>query len=359
MKILYVITGLSLGGAEKVVVGLADKMVQLGHQVKIAYLTGEVKVRPQTPEIEVIYLGLESWGSFISACRRYWDVIRNYEPDIVHAHMVHANIFTRLNRLVCHVPKLICSAHSSNEGGRIRMLAYKYTNFLSNYNTNVSQSAVDAFVDSGCFIRENIHAVYNGIDLNRFKMSIDKHAYTSFSPSEVNFLSVGRLADAKDYPNLIRAIYLVKKQTNKNVRFYIVGEGTVRLEIEGMIQQLDLFGQVTLLGARSDIPELLNQADFFILSSKYEGLSTVLIEAMACQCFVITTDCGGSAEIIGDTGILVETENSEKLAEAIIKALELPEEYVYENNQRARKRAEEKFSLEKSIQVWLDIYEKK
>lgn len=360
MKILYVITGLGLGGAEKVVADLADQMQQLGHQVKIAYLTGEVKVKPKSFSIDIIYLGLEGFSSLFSASKKYQQLVKEYQPDVVHAHMVHANIFTRLNRIFYKIPRLICTAHNSNEGGYLRMFAYRITSKYADFNSNVSKEATLALIQKGAFLKDSIVTVYNGIDLNKFKLQeYNENKNISFSINEINFISVGRFNEQKDYPNLIHAVYLIKKQTDKTVRFYIAGEGELRPQLEGLIQQLNLTNDIILLGARSDIPDLLNAADFFVLPSKYEGLPTVVIEAMACQCFTIATDCGGSAEILGETGILVEPQNPEKLAQAILNALRLSKEEIQENNQLARKRVEELFSLEQSVKIWLDIYENK
>lgn len=357
MKILYIITGLGLGGAERVVVDLADQMCNLGHQVKIAYLKDEVKVKPQSKDIEIIALELDSLTKILSASKKYQQFVKEYQPDVVHAHMVHANIFTRLNRLFSSIPRLINSAHSNIEGGRLRMLAYRLTHSLADVTTNVSQNAVKEFEKRKAVPVGGIKAVYNGIDLHKFKFKSSDNSI--FDTNHINFISVGRFHDAKDYPNLIQAVYLVKQQTDKSVRFYIAGEGDLRLQLEELIKQLNLTKDIILLGARSDIPDLLNSADFFILSSKYEGLPTVMIEAMACQCFTIATDCGGSAEILGKTGILVEPQSSEKLAQSILQALELSEEQIQENNQLARQRVEELFSVEKSVQIWLNIYESK
>ena len=113
------------------------------------------------------------------------------------------------------------------------------------------------------------------------------------------------------------------------------------------------------MGKKDNIPELLSHANCFILSSKYEGFGLVIAEAMACGCFVIATDCGGTAEIMGDTGILVRPQDSQALAQAMQQALSLTDEQISSNNIRARKRIEELFSLEKSVEKWLEIYEAK
>lgn len=357
MKILYVITGLGLGGAEKVVCDLADQMVLKGHIVKIAYLTGEAIVTPKSQEIEIIYLGLINFKSLIKASVKYQRLINAFQPDIVHAHMVHANIFARINRLSHEIPKLICTAHNSNEGGKIRMLAYKYTTSLSDINTNVSKEASRALIDKGAFTEDNLITVYNGIDLDKFNVDKTNNDVISMDKNFVSCISIGRFNEQKDYPNLLEAIALLDKKSKIPVKFQIAGDGTLRSEIESLIDKLSLDDYVVLLGNRKDIPELLNHSKFFILSSKHEGLPTVVVEAMACRCFVIATDCGGTAEIMGDTGILIPPQDSQALAAAIQKALLLSDEEIAQNNIKARKRIEELFSLEKSVEKWLEIYE--
>lgn len=353
MKILYVVTGLSLGGAEKVVADLADQMILRGHEVKIAYLKGAISVKPQSTAVELIYLGLESGKDFLSASYKYRQLVKRYQPDIVHGHMVHANIFIRLNRIGCNVPKLICTAHNSNEGGKIRMLAYRYTNFLSDFNTNVSQEAVQVFIEKGAFTPQNAELIYNGINLDKF------FCQTHQNRSEnISLLSIGRLNEQKDYPNLLNALIEVRKKL-PNVHLNIVGEGVLRSEIEELIERLQLTHNVTLLGRRDDVPLLMQQTDFFILPSKYEGFGLVIAEAMACGVFVIATDCGGVKEVMGETGFLVPPQNSQMLADAIIHAAQLSEGEKLENNQRAVKHVHQNFDLNRIIDQWEGIYAQK
>ena len=123
MKVLFVITGLGVGGAERQVVDLATRLVQLNHQVKICYLTGSPANLSIPNQIELIGLGVRKsvWGFFMAyaALRR---VILRFQPDVVHSHMVHANILSRLVRLTTPIARLVCTAHSTNEGGKLRML---------------------------------------------------------------------------------------------------------------------------------------------------------------------------------------------------------------------------------------------
>lgn len=354
MKILYVITGLGLGGAEKVVADLADQMILLNHDVKIAYLTGGVLVRPNSLDVEIIGLHLNSAKDFLSASRKYQRLIKSYFPDVIHAHMVHANVFTRLNRMLCPVPKLICTAHNSDEGGRARMFAYRLTNYLSDLNTNVSEEATEALITKGAFSKNDIMTVYNGINLRKFKKTNDN---TDFDKNSLNIISIGRFNDQKDYPNLINAFAILKSWNNTDIKLTIVGDGELRPNIEALIKKLKLVEDITLLGRRSDIPELLNAADIFVIASKFEGFGLVVAEAMACECYVVATDSGGVAEVMGNTGKLVPIEDSKALANALKEAIELSIDDKIDNNKKARARVEQFFSLETSVQKWLDLYE--
>ena len=353
MKILYVITGLGLGGAEKVVADLADQMHALGNDVKIAYLTGDVQIKPASTDVEIIALHLNSAKHFLLASKKYRKLVKSFRPDVVHAHMVHANIFTRLNRALCPVPKLICTAHSSNEGGKARMLAYRLTNRLSDINTNVSQEATQAMISKGAFTQKTVVTVYNGINLNNFK---NNPKSIRLEQNTLNFITVGRFTDAKDYPNLINAFAILKKN-NRAINLTIVGNGELRDQIESLIKELELEEDVTLLGRRSDIPQLLSQADIFVLASKFEGFGLVVAEAMACECYVVATDSGGVAEVMGDTGHLVPIQDSQALADALQDTINLSDEDKVDNNKKARARVEEFFSLEASVQKWLALYE--
>ncbi len=354
-KILYVITGLGLGGAEKVVTDLADQMILLGHNVKIVYLTREVLVKPISSDIEIIALHLNSARDFISASREYQRLIKSFRPDVVHAHMVHANIFARLNRTFCPVPKLICTVHNSNEGGKVRMVAYRLTNYLSDVNTNVSQEATQALIAKGAFSENNLITVYNGINLSKFEKNTI--ISTDLDSDFINLIAIGRFNDQKDYPNLINAFAELKKDTANIVKLTIVGDGARRSEIETLIKILQLEEDINLLGRRSDIPQLLSQSDIFVLASKFEGFGLVIAEAMACECYVVATNSGGVAEVMGDTGKLVPIENSRALANAMKEAIELNIVDRIQNNKKARARVEELFSLETSVKKWLALYE--
>lgn len=358
MKVLYVITGLAQGGAEKVVCDLANSVFEKGHEVKIAYLTGSVLTKPTHSEIELININLNSLMSFPMAYQKLSKIIKNYQPDIVHAHMIHANILARLVRLTTPIKKLICTAHSANEGGKLRMGLYRMTHSLSDITTNVSNVASNAYIEKKAVPKNGIITIYNGINFNNFKYDslarLSLETELDLDSSTKIILAVGRFHYAKNYPNLLSAINILKEKYPLPFKLLIAGDGELRLEIEQLIDQLDLGNEVVLLGRRNDIPKLMSACDVFVLSSDYEGLPTVLIEAMACQAHVVSTDVSGAEEILKDNGEIVDVNDPEQLAQSILLLLDANEknksgyEYVYN-----------KFNLNMISEQWLDIYYEK
>lgn len=358
MKILYVITGLGQGGAERVVCDLANSMFEKGHDIKIAYLTGDVSTKPMHSEIELININLNGLMALPSAYQKLSKIIKNYQPDVVHAHMIHANIFTRLVRIITPIKKLICTAHSANEGGRLRMVLYRMTHPLSDITTNVSNIASNAYIERKAVPKNGIITVYNGVNFNNFKYSnlarLSVETELDLDSSTKIILAVGRFHYAKNYPNLLSAIKILKNKYPLSFKLLIAGDGELRVEIEQLIDQLDLNNEVVLLGRRNDIPKLMSACDVFVLSSAYEGLPTVLIEAMACQAQVVSTDVSGAEEILKDNGEIVNVNDPEQLAQSIVLLLERNEknkagyEYVYN-----------KFNLNMISDQWLDIYYEK
>ncbi|OTG90615.1 glycosyltransferase [Acinetobacter sp. ANC 3832] len=362
MNIIYLITGLGGGGAEKVVVDLADKMSEYGHQVKIAYLKGNVVIRPENVEIELIYLGLESIKNSKKSYQRYKKLLLDFKPDVVHAHMVHANIFARISRFFSPIPKLVCTAHSNIEGGKARMLAYRVTHHLSDLTTNVSQSASENFVRLGAVPTNGITTVYNGIKLDRFHRLNTNESLREeigLSTTDIMLLAVGRLHEAKDYPNLFNAIEILFKEhsESKYIHLFVVGDGNLKSEFEKLITDKKLKERIHLLGRRNDIPELMSAADVFILSSSFEGFGLVVAEAMACETYVVATDCGGVKEVMGGFGTLVPKSDPQLLADGIHQALLLSSGEKGDNNANALQYVKNTFALDRIVGRWIEIYE--
>lgn len=359
MKILFVITGLGVGGAEKIVTSLADELDDRNHEVVIAYMTGEAIVTPRNKNVKLVNLNMSSIINLPIAYLKLRKLIKDLQPDVVHSHLVHANIMSRLIRLTTLIPKLITSAHNTNEEGQLRILAYRLTDKLATVSTNVSQEAVNAFIQQKAVKKGRMLALYNSISTSEFSFSQDNRdnirKALKIDTNTQLILAVGRLNEQKDYPNLLIAFSEVTK-SNPKVRLAIAGDGPLLKDLNNLTHKLGLESKVLFLGIRNDIPALMSAADIFVLSSAWEGFGLVVAEAMSCQRIVVATDCGGVKEVVGDAGFLVPPKDSQLLANTIKKALKLNDSEKLELGEKARQRILDNYSLSSTTDKWISLY---
>ncbi|WP_158260036.1 glycosyltransferase [Photobacterium kishitanii] len=359
MKILLVITGLGMGGAENLVVNLADKYVEQGHEVVIAYAFGDAVVTPKNENIQLVSLGVSSYSDFFSAYFKLRALVTKFQPDVIHSHMIHANLLARLVRLTIKIPRLVCTAHNTNEGGRLRMLAYRITDGLADISTNVSQEATDKFLELGAVATGRMITVLNGIDTDTFLFSEEKRIkyrnQFKINKDEKLIVAVGSLNPRKDYPNLLNAISIVV--ANKlNVKVKIIGDGPLKDNLLQLVYELNLADVVEFVGISRDVSGIMSASDLFVLSSSFEGFGLVVAEAMACERPVVATDCGGVKEVVGSIGKLVAPENSDDLAKGIIEVLSKSEQELQQLGKQGRQRMLNRYSLGYVVEQYINLY---
>lgn len=368
-RVLFVITGLGLGGAENQVVKLAARLKQRGWEILVVSLTppGSLAEELQAADIPVESLKMQSPLSLGPAMIRLARLVSRWKPRIVHAHMFHANLICRLVRLIAPVPVLICTAHSIYEASRKakrprevswRELAYRFTDPLCDLTTQVSQAGLARYVAVKAVPAEKIRVMPNGIDTNLFcprpeirtalrqELGVDKHFV---------WLAVGRLEPQKDYPTLLQAFAHLREG---NHVLLIAGEGRLRKELEDLAASLGIAERVRFLGPRRDIPALMNAADAFVLSSRWEGFGLVVAEAMACGLPVVATDSGGPREIVGcsGAGLLVPPGDPLALARAMEHFMNLPEAERHRLGQLGWKHVLNNYSLDSVAKRWEALY---
>lgn len=361
MKILLLITGLGVGGAERQVVDLADAFVAAGHDVFVVYLGGVAALRPADPRVQLMSLGMTRtplgvWRAAM-ALRR---LLVSFQPDVVHSHLVHANLFARILRRWMPIPVLITSAHNTDEEGWWRMLGYRLTDRQSDLSTNVSREAVQAFERWGAVSPGRMRAVYNGISTEKFCFDAEGRqrvrSELGLPDKGVLLLAVGRLSLPKDYPNLLQAVALLQ-QRHVEQTLVIAGDGPLLPALKHLAVELGLNNQqVIFVGIRSDVAALMSAADVFVLPSAWEGFGLVVAEAMACERLVVATDCGGVSEVLGDCGWLVVPHAPIALADALATAIQQEPVDAARRGKQARCRVETHYSIDAAVQKWLAIY---
>lgn len=361
MKITLITTGLAVGGGEKQVCDLADQFIISGHHVQLISLTGTKILSPKNDNIELIELhAKKNIISLTFSLFKAIKLVKKFNPNIMHSHMVHANIFSRFISLFTKVP-LVCTAHSTNEGGLIRTLSYRYTDSLCMLNTNVSDEGVDIYIDKNICSKNKIISVVNGVDVDKFKFCNDfrikKRNEVEVKGNEILFLAVGRLAKEKDYNNLLNAFSLFTKKC-LSAKLVIIGVGELESELIKLMEELNLEKNVSFLGYRSDVDEWMSAADIFVMSSEWEGLPLVILEAMACERPIIATDCGGIGKLIKTSGELVPIKDSLQLSNALERMFKMSTEERKELGMLSRDYIINNYSLNAVSDKWISIYKK-
>lgn len=372
MRIVYLVASLGVGGAEKQALAIAERMAKRGHTVAFLVLM------PRLPEewptaIRTVHLDVrKSPGSILDGFRRGRAFLREFQPDVVHSHSFHANIFARLLR-VTGPPfagpsfVVLSTVHNVYEGGPLRMLAYRLTDGLSRRTVAVSKAAAEQFIQIKAVSLRKCSVILNGIDVDSFTPDADRRDSTRLkmeveidvTSDSTNFiwLAVGRLAPGKDYPNLLRAFAAVSAK-RPDARLWVAGDarGVQQTLLEKFANELGIGKAVCWLGLRRDMPALLDGADAFVSASAWEGMPLAVGEAMAMGRPVVATDVGGVRELVGDAGVIVPPKNPAALADAMLATMQQSREELAIQGRAARERILRHFSIDATADRWESLY---
>ena len=206
--------------------------------------------------------------------------------------------------------------------------------------------------------RDKIITIYNGINPKKIKNLKDEviTEYREIFDNDkiIKFITVGRFCEEKGYEYLIKAFSEVRKQIPES-KLILIGDGPLYNTIKNLIKKERLEKDIILLGLRRNPFKYLSKSDIFILSSITEGLGIVILEALACEIPIISTDCVGPKEILdnGKYGLIVKKMDSKELAEKmIILANDKKLLNLYSN--QSFKRAEF-FDIEKITDLWRNL----
>ncbi len=220
----------------------------------------------------------------------------------------------------------------------------------------VSEGVADDLARTARLPRSRMARIYNPVvppELASLTAQTPPHPWLESCAGPPVVLAAGRLVPEKNFPLLLRSFARVRAE--RPARLIVLGEGRERARLEALVAELGIGASVALAGHVANPYAAYARASLFVLSSDWEGLSMVLIEALACGCPVVSTDCpSGPAEILlrGRYGKLVPVGDVEALASAMARTLDepLPAE-------KLRRRAED-FSRERSVRDYLALLER-
>jgi len=361
MRILHLLTSLGVGGAEKLVLALADRMSKRGHTVAILVLRPRLAEQLTTSHT-VIHLDMrKSPLSVVGAVARGHRFLREFKPEIVHSHGFHGNIVARVFHLLRASPKPVSTIHNVYEGGRLRMLAYRLTDPLSRLTTAVSAAAAGRFIKLRAVPARKCIVLANGIDITQFTSDPGRRARTRASMNagdDFVWLAAGRIVPAKDYPNLLRAFAHVRAEI-PGTMLCIAGESADAAEygrLRQLAEELGIEKRTKFLGLRRDLPALFDATDGFVLASAWEGMPLAVAEAMAMEKPVVATDVGGTRELVADCGTLVPPHDPHTLAEAILGLMRTRPDVRLSLGHAARARIAAHFTIDAKATAWESLY---
>ena len=361
--VVYLTTGLRLGGAEIQMSSLASGFVRRGWRVIVVSMLptdSPLDNRLAASGVTVVSLDMRPGVPNPTAIWKLAGMLRDYGADVLHSHMVKANILARLARKLANVPVQISTAHNTIEGGRWVQWAYRLTDSMADITTNVSRRAVDRYIEIRAVPADRIQLMRNGLDVSQFEQDHEGRQRCREElgvTSSFVWIAVGRLAQAKDYRNMLDAFRTVVSRRS-DARLLIVGNGPLEAEIAEKVKTLALAESVFMLGERNDVPALMNAADAYVMSSAWEGAPVVLLEAAASRLPIVATDVGGNSELVvqGKTGLLVRPHDPAALGDTMIRIMAASPEDRAEMGRSGRERTENEFGLEAILDQWEIMY---
>jgi len=271
--------------------------------------------------------------------------------DVVHTHNLYPHLYATIAARLAGVPVVVNTRHGQRIGhGWKSRLLYRLASYQADRIVAVSQDAARLCTEEDGVSPEKVTCIWNGIDVESFRF---------VGPAkEPVAIAVARLSAEKDFPTLLRAMQNAVARV-PGLKLRIVGNGPERTRIEQLCSELSLDDHVELLGERTDVPELLAGAAFFVSSSLSEGISLTLLEAMSVGLPVVATAVGGNVEVVDEpnTGRLVPAGNPNALAEAIVGICRQPESW-HPMGITARQRVQHHFEIRRMVAEYEALYEK-
>ncbi len=384
-RILYVIGTLDVGGAERQLAALVERLDRSRFEAHVCALTsgGPVQAEIEAAGVPVKIIGLRGFyrnfrpTSLVripAALLRLYHFVRRGRFDIIHGVLYHADVLAALMGRAAGVPFIVVSRRGLDlEIHRKRI--YRFVGRLADRLTDLTIANSSALREEA--VRRDgldpgrVVVVPNGIDAAAYAAAGDQAAPaaarrgTGRGPGWMNDGSaggpvVGMIANLnryKDHSTFLEAAADVAA-AYPAVRFLLVGEGPMRPSIEARIEKLDLSRRVVLMGARSDIPAMLAAIDVFVLASHEEGLPNSILEAMAAGKPVVATNVGGVAEAVVDgvTGLLVPHADPPALGSALRRLLGSPGEAAA-MGRAGRERVSAVFTMEAMVRATEAAYD--
>ena len=353
-NVLHVDTERGWRGGERQTLWLARELARRGYGSVVAARAGEPLAR-RSREVGLDQVDCSPASELdFRAALALRKVIQTRRIDLVHAHTAHAVAVAALATMRLEVPLVVARRVDfklrTNVGTRLKYGRAKMFVAVSN--------AVARVLETGGVAPARIRVVPDGVDVHRRITPASRATLDALdiAPEAPIVVQVAQLVGHKDPVNFVRAISRAR-QLIPDVQALLVGDGSLRPDVEREIHNLDLDDVVRLTGYRTDADELLAAADVACLASREEGMGSVLLDALLLGIPIAATRAGGIPEIVAhdETGLLVEARNPMALGDAIARLIE--DASLRDRLAAAGRARVIDFSVERMTDRTVDVYE--
>jgi glycosyltransferase involved in cell wall biosynthesis len=372
MRIVHVITGLTGGGAEMMLLRLTERLQsRLEQQVICLGSATPLAERLQAAGVPTTALGMSwSWPNPL-AVGRLTRLLKRMQPDVVQTWLYHADLVGGLSARMAGVTAVAWNIRNNDlPSGRAKVRTRSIVRLLARLSHRVpdrivccSRAALETHIRLG-YDGDRFDLIPNGFDVERFRPDPEARAQLraelGLAPDTPLVGLVARFDPQKNHAGFFTAAGALHR-SRPDVNFILVGSA-VTTGNEMLVQHSREAGvdAVThLLGERDDIPRITAALDIASSSSSWgEAFPNVLAEAMACGVPCVATDIGDAAYIVADTGIIVPRDDAPALARAWLELLGLPPAERAALGQRARRRVSDHFEIDAIANRYASLYEK-
>jgi len=323
IRICYVIGQLSRGGAQRQLYELVQGINRKRFEPVIVNLSEGGFWSSELRKLNVKVIEFPKKCHKMAKLVNLFRLLNKFKPHIVHTYLFPANFYGRLAAAFAMVPVVIASERNLTEIGRdktnFQMAIDKFLCAFSDAIVCNSHKAADVLINRYYFNPKKVLVIYNGIDISQYS---EKKSTSKVAPIVIG--TVGRLSHQKNQRLFLEVAKIISESFDKLVtRFILVGEGPLRKELEQYAKDLGIEKHVEFAGEKSNVMEILQDMDVFVLTSFYEGMCNALMEAMLAGIPVVATNVGGNGELIQDgiSGFLCPSNDALSIAEKVIVLL--------------------------------------
>ena len=290
--------------------------------------------------------------------RRLRSELLEFRPSVLQCYLAHANVAGAMAGSYANVPHILTGIRVAEGRSNWHNWLSRRTDRLVTRHVCVSESVAHYAAERMSLPREKLVVIPNGVDVNRFEAVVPwRLSELGLAADRRMLLFVGRLDEQK------RPDWLLQRMPDLAQRLpdhdlVVAGQGPLQHRLQQLVEQLSLGGRIHLLGWRKDVPQLLAAAEMLLVTSAWEGMPGVVLEAMAAAKPVVATEVHGVAELLGPGTAeqVVPSEDGHQFVERVVRFAS-HHDYAQQVGRRNAVRAAEQFSIERMVHNYRTLYE--